>query len=323
MIKSIVILGLSLLFFKAADAQKSDKAVYYLTYSGAIAPVKDSADFILVISPPDSTGDKNLYVVKEFYINGKIRLIGSSSTKTYENLKLQGVQITFFPNGRRMRVENFRNGKAFGNVINYYPNGKLYSIKSYINEKNMFLKQCNDSTGRVIAENGNGKWIEFLDETFTVNRITGEIKDGLEEGAWWGFTNNAYFEHTYHKGERVSSSPPTTQNIDRHGDSTVFISIEQQPDFPGGMEAFSRFISKNIRYPELARKNNTCGTVIISFVVERDGSLTEVKVERPVGDGCEEEAVRVIKLSPKWRPGLQNSKPIRVAYSVPIAFRCK
>jgi protein TonB len=100
----------------------------------------------------------------------------------------------------------------------------------------------------------------------------------------------------------------------------IFTSVEQVPEFPGGLDAFGRYLGKNIRYPAVARENGTQGRVIVSFVCERDGSLTDVKVARGIGDGCDEEAVRVIKSSPKWKPGIQNGRPVRVAYSVPISF---
>ncbi len=100
----------------------------------------------------------------------------------------------------------------------------------------------------------------------------------------------------------------------------IFTSVEQVPAFPGGLDAFGRYLQKNIRYPAVARENGTQGRVIVSFVCERDGSLTDVKVARGIGDGCDEEAVRVIKASPKWKPGIQNGRPVRVAYSVPISF---
>ena len=100
----------------------------------------------------------------------------------------------------------------------------------------------------------------------------------------------------------------------------IFTSVEQVPEFPGGLDAFARYLSKNIRYPAVARENNTQGRVIVSFVCEKDGSLTDVKGARGIGDGCDEEAVRVIKASPHWKPGIQNGRPVRVAYSVPINF---
>jgi len=100
----------------------------------------------------------------------------------------------------------------------------------------------------------------------------------------------------------------------------IFTSVEKVPEFQGGMEKFYAYLSKNIRYPAVAKENGTQGKVIVSFVCERDGSLTDVHVSRGIGDGCDEEAIRVIKASPKWSPGIQNGRPVRVAYSVPISF---
>lgn len=103
-------------------------------------------------------------------------------------------------------------------------------------------------------------------------------------------------------------------------DGPAYTSVEQVPVFPGGINAFEQFLGKNIKYPEAARNKNTQGRVIISFIVETDGTLTNFKVMRSVGDGTDEEAIRVLALSPKWTPGLQNGHKVRVAYTVPINF---
>ncbi len=100
----------------------------------------------------------------------------------------------------------------------------------------------------------------------------------------------------------------------------VFTSVEQVPTFPGGINAFEQFLAKNIKYPAEARDQNVQGRVIISFIVETDGTLTNFRVVRGVGAGTDEEAVRVLALSPKWTPGLQNGNKVRVAYSLPINF---
>ncbi|PWK80398.1 protein TonB [Mucilaginibacter oryzae] len=100
----------------------------------------------------------------------------------------------------------------------------------------------------------------------------------------------------------------------------IFTSVEQVPEFAGGLEKFGQYLGKNIRYPAVARENNVQGRVICTFVVEKDGSLTDIKVVRGIGSGCDEEAVRVLKNSPKWKPGIQNGRPVRVQYSVPISF---
>jgi protein TonB len=100
----------------------------------------------------------------------------------------------------------------------------------------------------------------------------------------------------------------------------IFTAVEQSPSFPGGDAKFGAYLGKAIRYPAIARENNVQGRVILTFVVERDGSLTDIKVVRGIGSGCDEEAVRALKASPKWKPGIQNGRPVRVQYSVPVAF---
>jgi TonB family protein len=100
----------------------------------------------------------------------------------------------------------------------------------------------------------------------------------------------------------------------------IFTAVEQTPSFPGGLKAFGEYLAKNIRYPAESRKQGVQGRVIISFVVEKDGSLTGAYIARGVDEYINKEALRVLNLSPKWTPGTQNGKLVRVAYSVPIAF---
>ncbi|MGB4773814.1 MAG: energy transducer TonB [Daejeonella sp.] len=96
---------------------------------------------------------------------------------------------------------------------------------------------------------------------------------------------------------------------------------EVVPEFPGGGQAaFSKFLSKNYRYPNMAREQGVSGKVIMSFVVEKDGSLTNIKVLRDLGLGTGEEAVRLLKSSPKWKPGTIKGRPVSVAYTLPITL---
>ena len=105
-------------------------------------------------------------------------------------------------------------------------------------------------------------------------------------------------------------------------DNTVYpmISIETQPAFPGGMEKFYAYLRKAVKYPPMAAENNIQGKVFLSFVVEKNGELTEIKVDRKLGGGTDEEAMRVLKASPRWTPGIQNGSPVRVKYNIPISF---
>lgn len=100
----------------------------------------------------------------------------------------------------------------------------------------------------------------------------------------------------------------------------VFTVVEVQPEYPGGDEARILYLQKNIQYPSEARKAGIQGTVYLTFVVEIDGTLTDVRILRRIGGGCDEEAVRVVKMMPKWKPGTQKGKPVRVQFNMPLRF---
>ncbi|WP_461789231.1 TonB family protein [Pedobacter sp.] len=99
-----------------------------------------------------------------------------------------------------------------------------------------------------------------------------------------------------------------------------FVSLKNPPNYPGGIVEFYKFLGANIKYPKEAAENNIQGNVFVSFVVEKDGSVTDIKIDRKLGYGTDEEAVRVLKLSRRWNPGLLDEKPVRTKYSIPIKF---
>lgn len=105
-------------------------------------------------------------------------------------------------------------------------------------------------------------------------------------------------------------------------EQTIFEVVEQMPEFPnGGMAGLMQFLSKNIKYPTIAQENGTQGRVTVQFVVNRDGSIVDAKVLRGVDPYLDKEALRVIGTMPKWKPGMQRGKPVRVKYTVPVMFR--
>lgn len=104
-------------------------------------------------------------------------------------------------------------------------------------------------------------------------------------------------------------------------DNKVFDVVEQMPSYPGGMGELMAFLSKNIKYPVIAEENGIQGRVICTFVVERDGSITDVKVAKSVDPSLDKEAMRVIKSMPHWIPGKQNGSAVRVKYTLPVTFR--
>ena len=101
----------------------------------------------------------------------------------------------------------------------------------------------------------------------------------------------------------------------------IFQIVEEMPSYPGGEAKLMEYVAKNIKYPQIARETGIQGRVFVGFVVEPDGSVSNVKVLRGIGCGCDEEAVRVIKALPKWTPGKMKGEPVPVSYQIPINFK--
>ena len=120
------------------------------------------------------------------------------------------------------------------------------------------------------------------------------------------------------KAKEVSAQPEPPKHEE---ESKVFDIVEQMPSFPGGPAALMKFLSENIKYPVVAQENGVQGRVVVAFVVERDGSITDVHIARGVDPSLDKEAVRVVKSMPKWTPGKQNGSAVRVKFNVPVAFR--
>ncbi len=115
--------------------------------------------------------------------------------------------------------------------------------------------------------------------------------------------------------------PVDMGNSEEAEEVQIFTVVESMPGFQGGEEARIRYLNENIKYPQMARESGIQGRVFVTFVVERDGRVTDVKVLRGIGGGCDEEAVRVIQNMPKWEAGKQRGKPVRVQFNMPILFK--
>ena len=119
----------------------------------------------------------------------------------------------------------------------------------------------------------------------------------------------------------IAYVPPTVEEEEVE-EQEIFEAVEQMPEFPnGGMAGLMQFLSKNIKYPTIAQENGTQGRVTVQFVVNADGSIVDAKVIRGVDPYLDKEALRVINSMPKWKPGMQRGKAVRVKYTVPVMFR--
>jgi len=100
----------------------------------------------------------------------------------------------------------------------------------------------------------------------------------------------------------------------------IFMVVESMPEYPGGEPALYKYLAENIKYPQMAKESGIQGRVFVTFVVEKDGRVTDVRVLRGIGGGCDEEAIRVVQNMPKWTPGKQRGKSVRVQYNLPVKF---
>ena len=123
------------------------------------------------------------------------------------------------------------------------------------------------------------------------------------------------------RSEIAVAAPPPPPAPKPEVATKVFDVVEEMPSFPGGQAALMQYLASNIKYPVVAQENGVQGRVIVSFVVERDGSISDVKVARSVDPSLDREAQRVVKSMPKWKPGKQNGSAVRVKYTVPVVFR--
>ena len=120
----------------------------------------------------------------------------------------------------------------------------------------------------------------------------------------------------------VVIAAPVEAPVEEEEEEVVFVVVESMPEFPGGQQALFKYLSENVKYPVIAQENGIQGRVICQFVVNKDGSIVDVEVVRSGGDpSLDKEAVRVIKSMPKWKPGKQRGKPVRVKYTVPVNFK--
>ena len=178
------------------------------------------------------------------------------------------------------------------------------------------MEELNDSLGNHILDNSGTGFFKGVDDNGEM--VEGNYLNGLKNKSWKTFNtkfNDTYIEN-YESGKFIKG-----KLIDAYGNSVNYAAFEVLPQFPGGLEAFGKFLSKNLNYPKEARNGGVEGRVYVQFVVEKDGKLTGLRSVRGIGSGCDEEALRVFGLSPIWDPGTQRGNPVRVSYTVPIFFK--
>ena len=143
-----------------------------------------------------------------------------------------------------------------------------------------------------------------------------KTKTQKANGLWWRLLNTLSVMAIL----LMANTTVTAQNKKAASDK-VYEKVEVMPEFPGGDQAMMDFVAKNVQYPKEAMEKEISGRVLVGFIVEKDGSISETEVVKGIGGGCDEEAVRVVKAMPKWKPGKQDGKPVRVHFILPLTFK--
>jgi len=322
---------LALLFILAAGLQfahaQKKRNVYHLKENGDRVS-KDSADLTRIIEEPDS--GSTYFVLKEFYPNGQPRALGKLSAFDPQ-LIYEGELIRYDKNGKKCSVVNYRDNRPVGKAHYFFSDGRTSrlvdfdgvtvkqhpeTIQRTMDDYPFRMIYLADSLNNVLVKDGNGHYkmpLKMFSETIVEE---GDYVDGLKEGLWKGKSTSSdlWYNEQFQKGNLISGESF------RNGESYTYTFDTEQPVFKGGMQKFYRYVGANVVYPRIAYKNKVTGKVFLSFVIEKDGTVADVKVSRGVSKEIDEEAVRVLSRSPKWVSGKHHGIPVRVKYNIPLSF---
>lgn len=260
-------------------------------------------------------------VVEKYIKTDKIKLLGTYPSFT--DKKFVGQKYEAFENGKIKSKEFYSaNGLLIDTAYYYHPNGKLkiayeYPYESYGKSTKVtdtLILVYHDSLGNRHLVNGNG-YAEIDYRNSTIEK--GNFENHKRVGSWTGtFMNGKYtFEENYEKGKLISGVTTDSLNNTYPYDNANYMI---QPQYPGDIIAIRRFIANNYKYPQEAIRNRVKGTVKVSFVIDKEGNMAEMKVDEDLGFGTGEAAISVLKKAKKWTPGFMRGVPVNVSYSLPI-----
>jgi len=300
----------------SAFSQKRQN-VYYIK-NGIPVQDKESAEFRRIIQEPDS--GSTLYQLFEFYPNNIEKTVAQVS-KFEPALVYEGVVSLYNKQGILIEKSNYKSGKLIGEAQYFYDNGKqkktiIYeaSIKTASGQEQTVYKLINyyDSLGNQKVKEGNGYYKEEKDN----DTEEGNYVNGNKDGVWKGNIKEDTYEEVYQEGKFVSGTAKFS-----NGKTSKYTVANETPTYPGGISEFYKYLSKEFKYPKEAVNSGINAKLYISFVLDKNGVLSDITFKNRFGYGIEEEAYRIFKNSPTWNPGKQHGIPVRVIYNIPINLK--
>ena len=280
---------------------------------------KEKADIIRIIYGRNA--ENGGYSFKEFDKDGKLEKSGITKERKGSPV---GVVAYYYENGVKKEEGSIDKLQKNGLWKSWYQNGQLKEEVVYeeMKEGKRRTKMINyyDSTGIHLVADGKG-----LLKEYHKNDIHGQLKTigsynkYKQVGEWLGYHENGdhYYNETYNdEGELVKGV-----SYDSLGNRFEYSEVMVNPFPSKGLDGYYRFLAKNMKYPKAARKNGIQGRVYVQFVVDKEGDTIDVVAVKGISKECDEEAVRVISMMEKWKPGLQRGQPVKVRMVLPILFK--
>jgi antitoxin component YwqK of YwqJK toxin-antitoxin module len=265
----------------------------------------------------DYYSDKDNYSISDYYKSGKLQMNGTSKYK--DRLIKEGQFVYYYENGKKKSLENYVNDRQIGKQYNWYQNGQVKSETEYFIDENenypiYKIIQFWDPDGNQKIIDGNGEYEIKNSDYFEI----GKLENGLKHGIWQGAikSSNLTFQETYDTGKLIKGTSTDSQNIKYEYTEKSSMSGPKK-----GTKHFYQFFGSNFKISDEARNKNIKGRLLLFFIIEGDGSVSEIKVINGLGYGLDQEAIRLVKLYKEWTPGKSRGVGYKVPYTLPISIQ--
>jgi antitoxin component YwqK of YwqJK toxin-antitoxin module len=328
MLKCAFFFIISVLAVNIAICKTADTTIrYFKTIDGINIHVEslDSADYFRLILPSDS-GDAR-YNIQEYYKNGKIKFVGKASTgdgflsPKSDGLILDGDCISYYPNGKKSSISHYKEGYKDAFEYLFYPNGTIYCcLKHLLANSKVYNEtldwECYDPSGKMICKAGNGKWIVY-DNEYKYIKFEGQVVNGYMEGEWRGSItkpDTIKYIYKYKKGSVLSSI-----GYDRKGNTYLFKKEIEPATYRSGQLTFVEVLRSHIKLPrDTNGEKASIDTVHISFVVEKDGHISEFKISDKVNPRLKEAVLAGLEKCNNWSSAKIYGVPLRTQIVIPL-----
>lgn len=265
----------------------------------------------------DYYSDKDIYQIYEYYKSGMLKMVGTSKNK--DRLQKEGQFVYYYENGKKESTVNYIDDLQTGKQYNWYPNGQIESETEFFidtneNSPNHKIIQFWDANGNQKIIDGNGEYETKTDNYYEI----GKIENGLKQGIWQGSIKslNLSYQETYDKGKLIQGITTDAQNI-----KYEYTSSSSKGGPKKGLKHFYQYLGSNFKISNDAKANNIAGTIVLSFNIEANGSVSDLKVTKGLGYGLDEEAIRIIKNYKDWIPAKNRGIGHKIQYIVPITIQ--